>query len=118
MNAEGLERLHLRARRARASAAVRRWEYRQRHHARGAWLRLRRLLADAESAWRVSQQEAAGLVAEGIVPEPVGLELEPPMTILVVPPTRIEALASRQPVALTLGAELLASRHLAISRWP
>ena len=118
MNAKGLERLHQRARRARANAAVRRWEYRQRHHARGAWFRLRRLLADAASAWRLSPEEAAGLVAEGIVPEPVGLELEPPMTILVVPPTRIETIASRQPVAVRLGADLLASRYLAISRWP
>ncbi len=114
MGADVLERLRKRARLCRANAAVRRWEYRQRHHARGVWFRLRRLLADAESAWRISADDAARLIADGVTPSQVGLALEPPMTILVVAQERLESLVSRKPVALRLGSELLQSRPLAL----
>ncbi len=36
-----------------ARAAVRAWEYRQRHHARGVWGRLRRLLAFSSKAYAI-----------------------------------------------------------------
>lgn len=114
MSAEASARLHKRARRTRADAAVRRWEYRQRHHARGVWFRLRRLLADAKAAWRVSADDATLLIGEGIEPDPIGLALEPPMTILVVPQGRLETLTSRRPVALGLGADFLGSRNVVL----
>jgi hypothetical protein len=101
----------------RARNLVRRWEYRQRNHARGAWFRLRRLLADAASAWRIPEEQARVLVGEGFAPEAVGFELEPPITIVVVPRARIEAVASRMPLAPGLGADLLASRFLALVPW-
>lgn len=97
---------------------MRRWEYRQRHHARGVWFRLTRLLADAASAWRISEEDAARLVVEGIEPEPVGFDLEPAMTILVVPAARLDTLASREPLRPGLEADLLMSRYLALVRWP
>lgn len=113
-----MERLHRRARQIRANALVRRWEYRQRHHARGVWFRLRRLLADACSAWRLSEQDALQLTAEGYRPEPVGEQLEPRTVILFVPEERLFTLASRREVGLRLSAELLQSRFLALVRWP
>lgn len=118
MSTDAIERMRQRVRRVRAAVLVRRWEFRQRHHARGVWLRLRRLLADSEAAWRISAEDAERLIAEGFQPDPVGLELEPPITILVLPATRVVAVESRQPVALRLGAELLTTRHLVLTPWP
>jgi hypothetical protein len=115
---DALERLQRRARQIRANALVRRWEYRQRHHARGVWFRLRRLLAESKSAWRLSEEDALRLIAEGYAPEPVGDELEPPAVILFVPEERLETVASRQAVGLRLCADLLQSRFLALARWP
>lgn len=118
MSADVLERMRRRAQRTRARSVVRSWEYRQRHHARGVWFRLRRLLADAAGGWRLSEEDAARLIGEGIEPHPVGLAFEPPLTILVVQEARLETVASREPVALRLGADLLRSRWLALVRWP
>lgn len=115
---DALERLRRRARQIRANALVRRWEYRQRHHARGVWFRLRRLLAEAKSAWRLSEQDALRLIAEGYQPESVGTQLEPRTVILFVPEERLATLESRKEVGLRLGAELLQSRFLALARWP
>lgn len=102
----------------RANATVRRWEYRQRHHARGVWFRLRRVLADAKSAWRLTEQEAARLIGEGYLPEPVGRELQPPTVILLVPEDRLLEIEARSQVGLRLGADLLQTRFLALVRWP
>ena len=113
-----LLKMHKRARTARAADLVRRFEYRQRHHARGAWFRLRRLLSQAASAWQISAEDSERLRAEGMPPEPVGFEVEPSMTIHVVSPVRLQVLASRQPLAVRLSAELLRSRHLAVVLWP
>ena len=55
---------------------------------------------------------------EGFEPDPVGLELEPPITILVVPEKPLATLASRVPLPLRLGAELLTTRFLALVPWP
>lgn len=102
----------------RANAAVRRWEYRQRHHARGVWFRLRRLLADAKSAWRLTEQDAARLIGEGYLPEPVGQELQPPTVILLIPERRLLEIELRSQLGLRLGADLLQTRFLALVRWP
>lgn len=107
-----------RARRIRANALVRRWEYRQRNHARGVWFRLRCLLSDAKAAWRLSEQDALRLIAEGYRPESVGEELEPRKVILVLPEERLVKVESRAEVGLRLSAELLQSRFLALVRWP
>jgi hypothetical protein len=115
---DGLARLHQRARQVRLNAAVKRWEYRQRHNAAGVWFRLRRVLSDAKSAWRLSEQDALRLIAEGYVPDPVGDQLEPRTVILFVPEERLETVASRKEVGLRLGADLLQSRFLALARWP
>jgi hypothetical protein len=53
---------------------VRAWEFRQRHHAKGMWMRLRRVLADAQSAYVIPSVEAQKLLAEGYAAHPVGRE--------------------------------------------
>ena len=112
-----LARMHRRARQVRANALVRRWEYRQRDHARGVWFRLRRVLADAKSAWRVSEADALRLMAEGYRPEPAGEQMEPRTVILFVPEERLREAESCSEVPLRLGVELLQSRFLALVRF-
>jgi hypothetical protein len=118
--AEAVAALEQRARQVRAQAAVRAWEYRQRHHAKGVWFRLRRLLAATESAWRLPEEEARRLVAEGYPAAEVGEHLEPPKLLVVVPEETLRAFPSRERVELCLGPELLAARWLALVpfRWP
>jgi hypothetical protein len=118
VNEDQLERLRRRVKQVRANALVRRWEHRQRDHAKGVWFRLRLLLSDAESAWRISEQDARQLISEGARPEPVGDQLEPPRLIVFVPEQRLSQLPSRQALAVRLEAELLQSRFLALVRFP
>lgn len=118
MSVDALARLQRRARQVRANAVVRRWEYRQRHHARGVWFRLRRLLAEAKGAWRVPQAEAFRFMSEGYAAEPVGQELEPPLVLVFIPEERLLTIESRSPVGLRLGADLLRARFLALVRFP
>jgi hypothetical protein len=54
-----------RIREIRARGRIRRWEYRQRNLAHGAWLRFRTALAHAERAFRISDELYAKLVASG-----------------------------------------------------
>ena len=110
-NADALE---IQARRVRARALTRSWEYRQRAHAGGVWFRLRRLLAGARACWRIPEAECEHLIAEGHAPAPVGLELEPPKKILTVPAARIEQIAGREPLRVALNPELLAAPCLVL----
>jgi len=112
------ERLRRRARRVRSRAQVRRWEYRQRRHAKGTWVRLGRVLADARRVFVISEQDAARLAAEGLPEEPVGGELQPPKTIRFVPEDRALGLASRREIAVRPTPELLGARHLVLCRFP
>ncbi len=107
-----------RARRVRQRAQLRAWEYRQRRHASGVWFRLRRVLADAETAFDISEEDAGRLIAEGYATEPVGDELAPKKTIVFAPKERILHLASRREIPLSLGAATLAARAIALVRWP
>jgi hypothetical protein len=107
-----------RLRQLRSRLLVRAWDYRQRHHARGVWFRLRRVLADAAEAFAVSEEEARQLVAEGHELVPVGSELSPPRQIVFVSPERARRLASARPLVVRLSAELLASDCVALVRFP
>lgn len=114
-----IEALHRRARRIRQRAAVRQWEYRQRRHAKGVWVRLTRLLADMSHAWEIDKTFADRLVAEGCTVESVGLEIEPPKTLIVIPETRPDPSdAEARPLPVNLGAELLAARYVVLRRFP
>jgi hypothetical protein len=112
------EALHRRAREIRARAAVRAWEYRQRHHAKGVWFRLRRVLAEAREAWAIPPDEADRLVAEGYVPEAVGSELAPPKRILFVPEARLATISARRRLRVGLGADLLGAPCVVLVRFP
>lgn len=109
-----LAALHDRVRRLRSRAAVRAWEYRQRNLAKGVWFDLRRLLAHAESAWSLPEDEAQRLLAEGYEAADVGNRLAPPKTILVVTEERLREVPGRAAVPLRLGPELLGARWLAL----
>jgi hypothetical protein len=113
------EVLERRARSVRARASVRQWEYRQRRHAKGVWVRLTRLLADASHAWEIDEATASRLVAEGCQVESVGLELEPAKTLIVVPGKHSDPSGvGIRPIAVNIGAEFLAARYVALRRFP
>jgi len=99
----------------RARVLVRSWEYRQRHHARGVWFRLRRVLAGASAAFVVPSDAAAALAAEGYSLEPVGQALEPPKSILFVPADRVARIASAREVPVRLSRELLEAPCLVLT---
>lgn len=102
----------------RSRQLVRAWDYRQRHHARGAWYRLRRVLADASVAYAVSAAEARRLVDEGHELEPVGRELAPHRLILFASAERARQLASARPLVVRLSAELLTAEGIVLVRFP
>lgn len=106
-----------RVRQARSRAAIRAWEYRQRHHAEGVWFRIRRLLAEASSAWEIPEAVCSRLLAEGFEPQRAGREIEPPKEIFFVPEDRLSEIPDRRPLPLRLGPEFLAARHIALVRF-
>lgn len=110
--------LERRVRQVRSRVAVRAWEYRQRHHAKGVWMRLRRVLADAEAAYVIPEGEAERLVVEGFQPERVGRELEPPKIILFLPAERVARLTGARKIPVRLEVELLEAPALALVRFP
>jgi hypothetical protein len=112
------EALEGRLRQVRSRVAVRAWEYRQRHHAKGVWVRFRRVLADAEAAYVIAEGEAERLVAEGFPPEPVGRELEPLKTILFLPAERVARPTGAREIPVRLSVELLGAPALALVRFP
>lgn len=107
--------LERRLRDQRARVLVRSWEYRQRNHARGVWLTLRRLLTGASAAYMVDEQVAAALVAEGYPLEPLGLGFDPPKSIVIVPAERAARIPSVRQVPVRLGRDLLDARCLVLT---
>lgn len=102
----------------RARARVRRWEYRQRNLAHGAWDRFRLALAHARDAYAIDDATAAALLAEGFVADKRGSGLEPPRRLIWITAERAARLEGGRPVVLKLGAELLAERTLALVPFP
>jgi hypothetical protein len=109
-----LDRMRARARLVRTRSAIRRWEYRQRNLAAGAWFRLRRVLADASMACAIAEEDAHRLRAEGYVSEPCGADIEPPKLLLFVDEARLHAIASRRPIPIGLGPDFLAASAIAL----
>ena len=109
-----LEAMRARAQAVRARAAVRQWEYRQRHLAAGVWYRLRRVLADAKAAYAISEDDARRLIAEGYVPEACGRSLAPEKTLLFIDEVRLSTLPSAIPIPITLGPQMLTAPAVAL----
>lgn len=103
---------------ARSRAAVRAWEYRQRHHAKGVWFRLRRLLAEASSVWEVPEEACTQLLAEGFKPLAAGLEIEPAKSIFLVPEDILSNIQDRRALPLRLGPEFFAARYIVLVPFP
>lgn len=95
-------RLEKRARAVRARAAVRGWEYRQRHHSKGCWARLCRVLAHAERAYALDAASLDQLAAEGWREEPVGAEFHPARRLVWLTAERLAKLPSRRSVPVNL----------------
>ena len=110
--------LERRLRQVRSRVAVRAWAYRQRHHAKGMWMRLRRVLAEAQAAYAISAGEAEQLLAEGYEPHPVGRELEPPKVIIFVSTERASRIPGAEAIPLHLDARLLETSALALVAFP
>jgi MoxR-like ATPase len=102
----------------RARARVRRWEYRQRNLAHGAWDRFRTALAHARAAYAIDEATAAALLAEGCLADDRGRGLEPPRTLIWISEERARTITGARPIALRLDAELLAARWLALVPFP
>jgi hypothetical protein len=102
----------------RARARVRRWEYRQRNLAHGAWDRFRTALAHAREAYAIDEATAEALLAEGCLADDRGRGLEPPRTLVWIPAERAASLAGARPLALRLNADLLGARCLALVPFP
>ena len=103
-----------RIREIRARGRIRRWEYRQRNLAHGAWLRIRMALAHAERAFRLSEELYAELVANGGRIDDRGTGLEPPRYMVWISPAQASALDGATELALHLNADMLAAQHLAL----
>jgi hypothetical protein len=103
-----------RIREIRARGRIRRWEYRQRNLAHGAWLRFRTALAQAERAFRIAPELYAALAAGGAKVDDRGTGLEPPRRIVWITPARAAALQGARELVLRLDADMLAAQDLAL----
>ena len=109
--------LHARARDVRTRAMVRMWKYRQRNLAAGAWFRLRRALADAQTAFVISDEDARTLLAEGYEASPCGRAIAPEKTIIFVDERRLARIGSRQALRVGLGPAFLAAKAIVLTRF-
>jgi len=98
-------------------ATIRAWEYRQRNHSKGVWFRLRRVLADAESAFAIPCSAVEQLEQEGFLRESVGTEIEPQKAILFVPAARLEEIPEKRALRVSLDTDFFAAPCVALLRF-
>jgi hypothetical protein len=103
-----------RIREIQARGRIRRWEYRQRNLAHGAWLRFRTALAHAERAFLVSPELYEQLVVSGGRIDERGTGLQPPRRIVWITPPQTATLEDARELVLRLDADMLAAEHLAL----
>jgi hypothetical protein len=103
-----------RIREIRARGRIRRWEYRQRNLAHGAWLRFRAALAQAECAFHISPELYASLVAAGAQVDDRGTGLQPPRHIIWISRAQATELEGARELVLRLDADMLAAQDLAL----
>lgn len=97
--------------------AVKAWEYRQRNHAKGVWVRLRRLLAGSRQAFIAGDDAIERLVSRGFSSEAVGLQLEPPKRIVVVGAGDNDQIDGSREVPVRMSAEVLTASNLVLVRF-
>jgi hypothetical protein len=97
----------------RTRASIRRWRFRQRNLAAGAWDRFREALAFAKEAYAIDAATADALVAEGFATDPRGSLLEPPRRIVWITEARAATLGAPR-LALRLDEAMLSSPILAL----
>jgi hypothetical protein len=112
-----LERQKRRLRSLKFRLKTRSWELRQYHLSKGVWLRLGRLLAEAEQAYVITAEDAALLAQEGFEPEPLGKEFEPPKWLGFVSRERAET-AGWHRIELRRSTALVSAQRLALVRFP
>jgi hypothetical protein len=103
-----------RIREIRVRGRIRRWEYRQRNLAHGAWLRFRTALAQAARAFRISSELYAAPAADRARVDDRGTGLEPPRRIVWISRAQAASLQEAVELALYLDAEMLATQALAL----
>lgn len=103
-----------RVQQVRSSARVRRWEFRQRNLAHGAWHQFRLALAMAQSAYAINDADYAGLVAEGFASDDRGKRLVPERKLVWISAERARRLDRAAPLEMRFDANMLASRVLAL----
>jgi hypothetical protein len=98
----------------RSRWTVKRWEFRQRNLAHGAWGRFREALAQAREAYAVDPAAIDALVGDGAALDPRGTGLEPARRIVWLSAERARALAGARRMAMHLDAEMLGARELVL----
>lgn len=98
--AQRIKQVHARAR-------IRRWEFRQRRLARGAWDRFRTALAMADTILAIDPETFHVLVGEGGRTDPRGEMLEPARRIVWITSERAARLGAARRLAPRLDAALL-----------
>ena len=106
--------LEQRAKAAKAQALVRSWKYRQREAAGGVWFELRRLLANAERAFALNDDDARKLLDRGARLEPVGVRIEPRKNIIFVGRQDLQRIMGAKEIPVGLGSEFLDARNVAL----
>ena len=109
--------LEVQARRIRASRLKREADYRLRDTAAGVWPRLVALLARTENAWAVNPEVIASLEERGYGPHPIGLELSPRRTMVVVPAEEFARLPAAKELPVRV-ADVLAEELVVLVPFP
>jgi len=113
-----IERQKRRLRSLKFRLKTRSWELRQYHLSKGVWLRLARLLAEAEQAYVITAEDAALLAQEGFEAEPLGKEFEPPKWLGFVSRERAETASGWRRIELRRSPSLVSAQYLALVRFP
>jgi hypothetical protein len=103
--------LHERVRQIRSRTVIRRWEFRQRDHARGTWYRIRRLLAGSRQVFVVSDPDFDRLLSVGRTQHPVGTKLHPERRIVSATLAEATSLSSARELDVRLSSQLLGERN-------
>lgn len=103
-----------RVKQVRARARIRRWEFRQRNLAHGAWHRFRLALAEARAAYSISEAELEALIEEGFAMDDRGNGLVPGKRLVWISEKRARRLASAHVLEMRLDAAMLATTEIAL----